>query len=572
IGILGPLTARRSAAPLALGSARQRAVLGLLALHAGTVAHRETIIDTLWGERPPPSALAEVQSYVSRLRRILGDGSADLITTEGGSCYRLNAGPRQLDVVRFGELTDRAREAVKSEPAKACDGYEQALRLWRGGVLADIDLLRGHPAAVEMTRRRSDAVLGYADAAGRAGDHARAMSYVRELCAADPLNEHAHARLMIAVAATGQQAAALEIFVRLRRRLDEELGISPSPPLTEAHAQVLRQQFLAAYGALLDALPLVRGDRSGWELPVPARPDRRVVSPVVIPQVQTGERAGQILGIGGELLLPRLLGPRARVSACAQAVLGQPAPDAGALGAGLPALESGIVLQPVQARLVGVGEILVDVAGGRDVRAVRARHSGLVVVRGSDHGDLDHAAVGRLGARGADLVNLRLIFVDELLSRAERRIVCLRLCVEDDEYRRRPVRLDARHECVHVGVRRFVADHAQDGREALAEIGAVCPRGRQRAGVVLPGGLYRPDFLVHLLPARQAVDADSADPGGTALRDGRQRHAEQRRRGDDDRAEDFGHAFRRHAPIVSGGTGDRICTGNAAAVLATAGI
>src|SRR5581483_8056494 len=291
IGILGPLTARRSAAPLALGSARQRAVLGLLALHAGTVAHRETIIDTLWGERPPPSALAEVQSYVSRLRRILGDGSADLITTEGGSCYRLNAGPRQLDVVRFGELTDRAREAVKSEPAKACDGYEQALRLWRGGVLADIDLLRGHPAAVEMTRRRSDAVLGYADAAGRAGDHARAMSYVRELCAADPLNEHAHARLMIAVAATGQQAAALEIFVRLRRRLDEELGISPSPPLTEAHAQVLRQQFLAAYGALLDALPLVRGDRSGWELPVPARPDRRVVSPVVIPQVQTGERA-----------------------------------------------------------------------------------------------------------------------------------------------------------------------------------------------------------------------------------------------------------------------------------------
>lgn len=241
IGVLGPLAAWRDGAQiLTLGSARQRAVLGLMALHSGTVVHREAIIDTLWGEQPPPSALAEVQGYVSRLRRLLGAGW--VIMTEGG-CYRLNVGPDRLDLARFGELTRRAGEAAPVDPALACERYEQALRLWRGDVLADVDLLRGHPAAVNMARRRAEAVLGYADAARSCpGAHARAMPYLRELCSAEPLNEATHARLMTALAATGQQAAALRIFAEVRQRLDDELGIAPSPLLAEAHARVLRQQ------------------------------------------------------------------------------------------------------------------------------------------------------------------------------------------------------------------------------------------------------------------------------------------------------------------------------------------
>jgi DNA-binding SARP family transcriptional activator/DNA-binding XRE family transcriptional regulator len=256
IDILGPLAASRDGTPVPLGPARQRAVLGLLALHAGGVVHREAIIDTLWGDRPPASAVTETQSYVSRLRKILGR-SRELISTEGGRCYRLNVRPDQLDVARFEELTRQAREAA---PARARNLYERALPLWRGDILADVDLLRDHPAAVAMTRRRSEAVLGYADAAGRAGAHARAVPYLRELCAAEPFNEPAHARLMVALAAGGEQAAALHIFTGLRRRLDEELGISPSSLLTEAHTQVLRQQLLAGDGALLDGLPLGRGD------------------------------------------------------------------------------------------------------------------------------------------------------------------------------------------------------------------------------------------------------------------------------------------------------------------------
>ncbi len=269
IDILGPLVAWRDGALVALGPARQRAVLGLLAVHAGASVPREAIVDMLWGERPPASAIAEVQRYVSRLRKTLrGTGPAELVTTADGRHYQLSVGANRLDLAAFGELTRQARQAAaQGDPAGATRRYEQALRLWRGDILADIGLLRDHPAVVEAARRLADAVLGYAeaadaadaasaaeaagaagavgavDAAGATGARFQVLPYLRELCTREPLNERAHACLMTALAAIGQQAAALTVFTDLRRRLDAELGISPSQVLAQAHARVLRQQF-----------------------------------------------------------------------------------------------------------------------------------------------------------------------------------------------------------------------------------------------------------------------------------------------------------------------------------------
>jgi DNA-binding SARP family transcriptional activator/DNA-binding XRE family transcriptional regulator len=240
VSVLGPLTAWRDGVPLTLGSARQRAVLGLLALQPSV--HRDAIIDLLWGERPPASAVAEVQRYVSRLRKLLGDdparaGGARRLTTTGGCCYQLNVGPGGLDLAVFEQLTRQAREAA--DPARACERCAEALGLWRGDVLVNVDLLRGHPAVVEVRNRRADAVLRYARAATRVGASAEALPHLRELCAEEPLNEQAHAWLMTVLAATGQQAAALQVFADVRRRLEVELGIGPSLVLAQARTTVL---------------------------------------------------------------------------------------------------------------------------------------------------------------------------------------------------------------------------------------------------------------------------------------------------------------------------------------------
>jgi DNA-binding SARP family transcriptional activator/DNA-binding XRE family transcriptional regulator len=259
IDVLGPIAAWSDGAALPLGSLRRRAVLGLLALNYGVCVHRDAIVDVIWGAKPPPSAVAQVYGYVWRLRKLVGpgrDGGRGRLITTVGASYQLEADVVELDAATFQHLADHAdRVAAQDRLTKAIDLYEQALKLWRGDVLTGIDLLRAHPAATELAQRRSDAVMRFADVAVRVGVPHRALAQLRELCARDCFNEAAHAHLMTALAAVGQQAAALETFARLRRRLDSELGIRPGRQLVETHAQVLRQAPLPRVTSAPDVIP-----------------------------------------------------------------------------------------------------------------------------------------------------------------------------------------------------------------------------------------------------------------------------------------------------------------------------
>ena len=250
LGVLGSLAARRDGLPAGAVAGRQRAILGLLAVHPGRALHRETIIDAVWGSQPPPSAVAMVQTHVSQLRRLLGLG----VVTSDGTSYRLDLTAADLDSLEFARLADEARNAAAAgKPAAACRLYEQALHLWRGEPLADVVILHGHPAVTALAQQRAAVTLEHAAAAAAAGCPERAVTQLRELTAREPLDERAHARLMLTLAACGQQAAALSVFDRLRRRLDEELGISPSAELAQVHLHILRGQIAAAGGRSAEA-------------------------------------------------------------------------------------------------------------------------------------------------------------------------------------------------------------------------------------------------------------------------------------------------------------------------------
>ena len=262
LAVLGPLAARHQGVTLSLGPVRQRALLGLLALHHGTGLSRAAIVDALWGEDPPPAAVGMLQGYVARLRRLVGPGSGPwenapqargggLLSWDGAS-YRLAADGIRFDLADFGELSSYAQQAASAGDAKrACGLYAQALRLWRGEPLADLEVLRGHPAVTELGRRRVAVVIEYADTAGTAGMYGQALGQLRALAEREPLDERVHARLMAALAATGQQAAALGVYEDLRLRLDRELGVRPGRELAEVHLRVLRQEIPAAAVAAL---------------------------------------------------------------------------------------------------------------------------------------------------------------------------------------------------------------------------------------------------------------------------------------------------------------------------------
>jgi tetratricopeptide (TPR) repeat protein len=108
-----------------------------------------------------------------------------------------------------------------------------------------VSALRGHPALTELAQQRAALILDYAQAAAAAGWPQRVLAQLRELAARDPLDERVHARLMLTLAASGQQASALSVFGQLRQRLDQELGITPGTELTDAHVRILRGQLPA---------------------------------------------------------------------------------------------------------------------------------------------------------------------------------------------------------------------------------------------------------------------------------------------------------------------------------------
>src|SRR5262249_56971696 len=99
--------------------------------------------------------------------------------------------------------------------------------------------LRGHPAAGQVGQARAAAVLAYAEVADQAGRAERVLGQLAELAAREPLNEKACARLMLTLAALGQQAAALHAYEQLRLRLDDDPGAQPGPALAPAHLRVL---------------------------------------------------------------------------------------------------------------------------------------------------------------------------------------------------------------------------------------------------------------------------------------------------------------------------------------------
>jgi DNA-binding SARP family transcriptional activator len=267
--ILGPLTAERDGAPVSLGSARQRTVLGLLAASPNRVVSRSQLSDALWGITPPQHAATMIQSYVSSLRRALDPGHSararDGLIVSVGSGYQLNSNRIELDLDVFHGLVGQARAAAGAgDPASSYRAYALALELWRDQPLSDVEGLGHHPAVTSLARQRDRAVTDYAEVAASQGWYDGPLYQLELLIEREPFNERAFACYMIALAGTGQHAAALQAFEQVRYRLGSDLGLVPGPELQAAHAMVLQQQVPSA------ALTFqVAGDGPGYQLPAP---------------------------------------------------------------------------------------------------------------------------------------------------------------------------------------------------------------------------------------------------------------------------------------------------------------
>jgi DNA-binding SARP family transcriptional activator len=234
--ILGPLEVVEEGSPLALGGARQRALLALLLTRANEVVSTDRLIDELWGGRPPKAADNALQYHVSRLRKLLAPSKA-IVTKEPG--YVIQVGPDELDLLRFERLVE---EGQRSSPEAAARLFREAVALWRGPALADFahesfaqpEILRLEELRLIALEQRIDADL----ALGRA---AELVAELEALAREHSLRERLRAQLMLALYRSGRQAEALEVYRQTRRMLADELGIEPGPALHELEQAILRQ-------------------------------------------------------------------------------------------------------------------------------------------------------------------------------------------------------------------------------------------------------------------------------------------------------------------------------------------
>ncbi|WP_232295193.1 BTAD domain-containing putative transcriptional regulator [Parafrankia sp. EUN1f] len=152
VRLLGPVDVVDAAGTtITIGSPTQRLLLAVLGSRVGDAVPQARLVDAVWGECPPPTAEATLRSYVSRLRRVLGDAVA---TCPGGWSLRL--APEQVDIVVFERLLRLSHEVP--EAAEQLVLLEDALALWRGpafGELTDNPTLR--PAAVRLAEARAAA-------------------------------------------------------------------------------------------------------------------------------------------------------------------------------------------------------------------------------------------------------------------------------------------------------------------------------------------------------------------------------------------------------------------------------
>jgi DNA-binding SARP family transcriptional activator len=246
--ILGPLEAREDGTPISLGGPKQRALLAMLLLEAGRVVSLDRLLEALWEENPPATAVASLQNFVAQLRKALGPDTIE--TRQPGYLVRL--GPEQLDLARVRSLVDAARA---SEPVRRAALLDEALVLWRGEPLAEFryetfareEIARLGEFHLTLLEERAEAKLAI-------GAHADVVTELEALVRAYPLRERLRAQLMLALYRSGRQAEALEVYREGRERLVEELGLEPSPLLRGVHASILRQEtFAVGRGAIPEA-------------------------------------------------------------------------------------------------------------------------------------------------------------------------------------------------------------------------------------------------------------------------------------------------------------------------------
>ncbi len=234
-GVLGPLLVRDGDTVFSVGGRKQRTLLALLIASAGKPVSTDALLMGVYGPDAEPRARRSLQTYVSMVRRELGD-----VVRREGDGYVLRAAEGSIDAARFESLFRQAQATV-DEPSSR-DLLVQALALWRGGAYADVETSE----RLLIESRRLDELRAEAHEARieldlQAGRHRQLLAELEAAIGESPLREGLRRQQMLAMYRSGRQADALRAYRDAADYLREELGLDPSRELQQLEQRILQQ-------------------------------------------------------------------------------------------------------------------------------------------------------------------------------------------------------------------------------------------------------------------------------------------------------------------------------------------
>ncbi|MFC0100672.1 BTAD domain-containing putative transcriptional regulator [Micromonospora marina] len=240
IRLLGAPEVWLGLASLPLGTPKQQTALAVLVLHGGQLVTVDTLVDELWPDDPPRSALANVRTYVGNLRRTFDRHQGPILVRLSGG-YRLDVADERVDVRRFEHLTGEAASAWSDGQHKRVDELlSHGERLWRGPLVAGLrvgPVLTARRAALEEQRLAATELRARLDVA--LGRTRAAIALLTDHVNSHPYREQAHLLLASALKADGDAGGALAVIQRAESILIRQLGVEPGTELLSLRRSLL---------------------------------------------------------------------------------------------------------------------------------------------------------------------------------------------------------------------------------------------------------------------------------------------------------------------------------------------
>jgi DNA-binding SARP family transcriptional activator len=248
--ILGPFEIIESSQNIVPTALKPRQVIALLTLRRNSVVRTSELIDELWEDSPPVSAMTTLQTYIYKLRKVFQKyGAGEILQTKPAG-YMLDISSENVDLYWFEKAIKEGRALLDGgDPARAAEILADALAIWRGPALVDVvtgNLLSAYVTRIEEVRFRTLELRIETEL--RLGRHLELIGELKSLVVGYPLHEGFHMSLMTALYHSGRRYEALDVYRTLRSNLVEEIGLEPGREVQRLHQDLLSSDGPAAAG------------------------------------------------------------------------------------------------------------------------------------------------------------------------------------------------------------------------------------------------------------------------------------------------------------------------------------